>query len=236
MIDKHLTELGDFEKGQVILFDKPLEWTSFNIVKKTRNLLRKKYDYKKIKVGHAGTLDPLATGLLIVCTGKFTKQIEKYQAQEKEYIATIKLGQTTPSFDLETEVDKEFPVDHIIEELLKKTLKKFIGEQQQIPPNFSAKFVNGKRAYVKARNGEDFELKPNNIFISNIEILEFSLPIIKIKISCSKGTYIRALSRDIGFALNSGAHLIALRRSRIGDFNIKDAITIVEFEDLLKNS
>ena len=236
MIDKHLTELGDFEKGQVILFDKPLEWTSFNIVKKTRNLLRKKYDYKKIKVGHAGTLDPLATGLLIVCTGKLTKQIEKYQAQEKEYIATIKLGQTTPSFDLETEVDKEFPVDHIIEELLKKTLKKFIGEQQQIPPNFSAKFVNGKRAYVKARNGEDFELKPNNIFISNIEILEFSLPIIKIKISCSKGTYIRALSRDIGFALNSGAHLIALRRSRIGDFNIKDAITIVEFEDLLKNS
>ncbi len=235
MIDKHLTELGDFEKGQVILFDKPLEWTSFNIVKKTRNLLRRKYGYKKIKVGHAGTLDPLATGLLIVCTGKFTKQIEQYQAQKKEYIATIKLGQTTPSFDLETEVDKELPVDHITEELLKKTLKKFIGEQQQTPPNFSAKFVNGKRAYIKARNGEDFELKSNNIFIYNIEIIEFNLPIIKLKISCSKGTYIRAFARDIGLALNSGAHLIALQRTRIGEFNINDALTIVEFEDLLKN-
>ena len=170
-----------------------------------------------------------------MCTGRFTKQIEQYQAQEKEYVATIKLGQTTPSFDLETEVDNEFSFDHITEELLKETLKKFIGEQQQTPPNFSAKFVNGKRAYVKARNGEDFELKPNNIFIYNIEILEFSLPIIKIKISCSKGTYIRALARDIGLALNSGAHLIGLQRTRIGEFNINDALTIVEFEDLLKN-
>ena len=236
MIDKCLTELGDFQKGEVILFDKPLEWTSFNIVKKTRNLLRKKYEYKKIKVGHAGTLDPLATGLLIVCTGKFTKQIEKYQAQEKEYIATIKLGQTTPSFDLETEVDNEFPFNHITKDLLQEALKKFIGEQQQIPPNFSAKFVNGKRAYVKARNGEDFEIKPNNIFINEIEILEFSLPIIKIKILCSKGTYIRALARDVGLALNSGAHLTGLRRTKIGEFNVNDALTIVEFEDLLKKA
>ena len=236
MIDKHLTELGNFQEGQVILFDKPLEWTSFNIVKKTRNLLRRKYGYKKIKVGHAGTLDPLATGLLIVCTGKFTKQIEKYQAQKKEYIATIKLGQTTPSFDLETEVDNEFPFNHITEELLKETLKKFIGEQKQIPPNFSAKFINGKRAYVKARNGEDFEIKPNNIFIYDIAILEFDLPIIKIKISCSKGTYIRALARDIGVLLNSGAHLTGLRRTQIGEFNVNDALTIEYFEDLLKKS
>ncbi|MCK5822764.1 MAG: tRNA pseudouridine(55) synthase TruB [Bacteroidales bacterium] len=236
MIDKNLTELGDFQTGQVILFDKPLEWTSFNIVKKTRNLLRKKYSYKKIKVGHAGTLDPLATGLLIVCTGKFTKQIEKYQAQEKEYIATIKLGQTTPSFDLETEVDKEFSIDHITENLLKDELKKFIGEQQQVPPNFSAKLVDGKRAYVKARNGEDFEIKPNNISISKIEILEFSLPVVKIRISCSKGTYIRALARDVGEAIKSGAHLTGLRRTKIGEFNVNNALTIVEFEDLIKKS
>ncbi|RLD63409.1 MAG: tRNA pseudouridine(55) synthase TruB [Bacteroidetes bacterium] len=236
MIDKHLTDLGDFQTGQVILFDKPLEWTSFNIVKKTRNLIRKKYSYKKIKVGHAGTLDPLATGLLIVCTGKFTKQIEKYQAQEKEYIATLRLGQTTPSFDLETEVDKEFPINHITENLFKEALKKFIGEQKQIPPNFSAKFVDGKRAYVKARNGEDFEIRPNNVNISEIEITDFSLPTVKIRISCSKGTYIRALARDIGEALQSGAHLTGLRRTKIGEFNVDDAISIVEFEDLIKKA
>ncbi|MBE9467159.1 MAG: tRNA pseudouridine(55) synthase TruB [Bacteroidetes bacterium] len=236
MIDKHLTDLGDFQTGQVILFDKPLEWTSFNIVKKTRNLIRKKYSYKKIKVGHAGTLDPLATGLLIVCTGKFTKQIEKYQAQEKEYIATLRLGQTTPSFDLETEVDKEFPFNHITETLLKEALKSFIGEQQQVPPNFSAKLVDGTRAYLKARNGEDFEIKPNSIVISDIEILEFSLPIIKIRITCSKGTYIRALARDIGLYVNSGAHLTGLRRTKIGKFDVEDSLSIMEFEDLIKKA
>lgn len=220
----------DFKEGQVILVDKPLEWTSFDIVNKIRYIIRHKYSYKKIKVGHAGTLDPLATGLLIVCTGKFTKQIETYQAQQKEYVTTLKLGATTPSFDRELDEDAQFAYEHITKELFESALASFRGEIQQIPPMFSAKKVNGQKAYIAARKGIDIELKPNSIVIHSIEILDFNLPYVKIKIECSKGTYIRALARDIGKALDSGAYLHDLRRTKIGDFDVNDAIEIAEFE------
>ncbi len=220
----------DFKEGQVVLIDKPLNWTSFDIVNKIRYIIRHKFNYKKIKVGHAGTLDPLATGLLIICTGKFTKQIETYQAQQKEYITTIKLGATTASFDRETDEDATFAFDHVTKEEFEKSLTFFIGETEQVPPIFSAKKVNGKRAYIAARKGEKIELKPNKITVKSIDILEYSLPYIKIKVVCSKGTYIRALARDIGKALNSGAYLYDLRRTKIGDFNVNDALEIAEFE------
>lgn len=219
-----------YQDGQLILIDKPLDWTSFDIVNKIRYLLKKEFNYKKIKVGHAGTLDPLATGLLIVCTGKQTKQIENYQAQEKEYITTIKLGATTPSYDLETEENHVFETKHITEELLSETLKKFIGKQQQVPPIFSAKRVNGKRAYQIARKGENVELKAKEINIYDIELLNVQIPFFKIKIKCSKGTYIRSIARDIGEALDSGAYLHELRRTEIGDFSVKNALSIFEFE------
>lgn len=220
----------DFKEGQVILIDKPLEWTSFDIVNKIRYTIRHKYNYKKIKVGHAGTLDPLATGLLIICTGKFTKQIETYQAQKKEYVTTLKLGATTPSFDRELDEDAQFEYNHITRELFEESLTNFIGEIKQIPPIFSAKKVNGKKAYIAARNGEDIELKANTIVIDKIEVLDFNLPFVKIKVECGKGTYIRALARDIGKTLNSGAYLYDLRRTKIGDFNVENALEIKEFE------
>lgn len=220
----------DFKEGQVILIDKPLEWTSFDIVNKIRYIIRHKYSYKKIKVGHAGTLDPLATGLLIVCTGKFTKQIETYQAQEKEYVTTLKLGATTPSFDKELDEDAQFEYKHITKELFEDTLVGFRGEIQQTPPMFSAKKVNGQKAYIAARKGIDIELKPNSVVINSIEIIDFNLPYVKIKVKCSKGTYIRALARDIGKSLNSGAYLYDLRRTKIGEFNVNNAIEISEFE------
>ncbi len=225
----------DFKEGRVILIDKPLEWTSFDIVNKIRYTIRKKFDYKKIKVGHAGTLDPLATGLLIVCTGKFTKQIESYQAQEKEYITTIKLGATTPSFDRETEEDQIFETSHITSELVQETINSFIGEQYQVPPVFSAKKVNGKKAYEAARKGQEIELKPNRITIHNIEILEFNNPFLTVKIKCSKGTYIRSLGRDIGLALKSGGYLYNLRRTAIGNFHVDSALDILEFEKNIGN-
>ncbi len=225
----------DFKEGQVVLIDKPLEWTSFDVVNKIRYLLKKQFGYKKIKVGHAGTLDPLATGLLIVCTGKQTKQIETYQAQEKEYIATLKLGATTPSFDRETEEDQQFEIKHITKDLILKTLQKFTGEQEQIPPIFSAKRVNGQRAYKAARKGIDVELKPNNITIYNIELLDFNLPFVELKISCSKGTYIRSIARDIGIALNSGAYLHNLRRTKIGNFCVEKAMNIFDFEKKVRD-
>ncbi|MBI9068956.1 MAG: tRNA pseudouridine(55) synthase TruB [Salinivirgaceae bacterium] len=225
----------NFIEGEVILIDKPLEWTSFDIVNKVRYIIRDYLKVKKIKVGHAGTLDPLATGLLILCTGKFTKKIEEYQAQAKEYVTTIKLGATTPSFDRETEEDATFPINHIDRVFIDNVLKKFIGEQEQMPPMFSAKKVNGKKAYEAARKGETIELKANKIVINSIEVMEFELPYIKLKVKCSKGTYIRALGRDIGKELNSGGYLFDLRRTKIGNYNVESAINISDFEKMVNN-
>ena len=222
-----------FVEGEVLLIDKPLTWTSFNVVKKIEILLRQTYSLKKIKVGHAGTLDPLATGLLIVCTGRMTKKITEIQDTEKEYIATIEFGKTTPSYDLETEYDEEFPTEHITVELIKGKFKNFIGEIDQIPPLFSAKMVDGKRAYKYARQGIEMELKPNKIHIYELEILEFNHPVAIIRVRCGKGTYIRSLAHDLGKALNSGAHLKGLKRTISGIYQLKDAISIDEFQQNL---
>ena len=216
----------------VLYFDKPLGWTSFNLVNRVRGVLSRHLGVKKLKVGHAGTLDPLATGVMILCTGKNTKLIESFQYQTKEYVATIKLGATTPSFDLETEIDAEYPTEHITEELVKETLAKFIGEIQQIPPTYSAIKINGKRAYEYARKGDEVELKPKTLVIDEIELLEYKMPEIVVRVVCSKGTYIRALARDIGEALQSGGHLTALRRTRIGDIRVENCL---QYDDFVKN-
>ncbi|MFC4666209.1 tRNA pseudouridine(55) synthase TruB [Falsiporphyromonas endometrii] len=226
----HLTE-----DGEVFLFDKPYTWTSFDLVNKFRYLACKRLDIKKLKVGHAGTLDPLATGLMIVCTGRCTKKIDKLQSGVKEYIATIKLGETTPSFDLETEPDKQYPYKHITEEMVREVLKSFVGTIEQVPPAYSAISVNGKRAYKYARKGQEVELKPRILVIDEIELLDYDLPLIKIRVVCSKGTYIRALARDIGEALQSGGYLTALRRTRIGDFLIEDALSIEGIEEVIRD-
>jgi len=210
----------DFLDGEVLYFNKPLDWTSFDLVNKFRYKLSRKLKVKKIKVGHAGTLDPKATGVMIVCTGRATKKIDEFQYQTKEYVATLKLGETTPSFDLEKEVDQLYPVDHITCEMVEEVLKKFVGTIRQVPPVFSACKVGGKRAYELARKGEEVELKAKTLVIDEMELLECNLPVIKIRVVCSKGTYIRALARDIGSALQSGAYLIALERTRIGDITI----------------
>ena len=226
----------DFISGEVLYINKPLHWTSFTLVRKLRNKLCRKLGVSKLKVGHAGTLDPLATGVMIVCTGKKTKLIETFQYQAKEYIATVKLGATTPSFDLETEVDATFPTEHITKDLVEEKLKEFIGEIQQVPPAYSACKVDGKRAYEFAREGQEIELKPKLLVIDEIELLGYSLPEIKVRVVCSKGTYIRALARDIGIALGSGAHLTALERTRIGDVTLDQCINgeqIEEFVDAL---
>jgi tRNA pseudouridine55 synthase len=219
----------DFQKGEILLFDKDLDWTSFDLVRKLRNFLCRQTGIKKLKVGHAGTLDPKATGLMIVCTGKETKNIDQIQAKEKEYVATIKLGATTPSYDLETEENETFPTDHLTPELLKSTLEKFIGENDQIPPLFSAVKIDGKRAYEHARNGSDMVLASKKITISELELLSFSKEEIKLRVVCSKGTYIRALARDLGSALQSGAYLVGLIRTRIGDLKLEDAWNIQNF-------
>ena len=219
----------DFEKGEILLFDKELDWTSFDLVRKLRNFLCRQTGIKKLKVGHAGTLDPKATGLMIVCTGKETKNIDQIQAKEKEYVATIKLGATTPSYDLETAENETFPTDHLTPELLKSTLENFIGENDQIPPLFSAVKIEGKRAYEHARNGSDMVLASKKITISELELLSFSKEEIKLRIVCSKGTYIRALARDLGAALESGAYLVGLIRTRIGDFKLEDAWNVQDF-------
>lgn len=216
----------------VLYFDKPLGWTSFNLVNRVRGVLSRHLGVKKLKVGHAGTLDPLATGVMILCTGKSTKLIESFQYQTKEYVATIKLGATTPSFDLETEIDAEYPIEHITEELVKETLNKFIGEIQQIPPTYSAIKINGKRAYEYARKGDEVELKPKTLVIDEIELLDYTMPEIVVRVVCSKGTYIRALARDIGEVLNSGGHLTALRRTRIGDIRVENC---QQYDDFVKN-
>lgn len=219
----------DFLGGEVLLFDKELHYTSFDLVQRVRNSLCRKMGIKKLKVGHAGTLDPLATGLMILCTGKATKKIESFQLGEKEYIAELKFGATTPSFDNETEEDKLFDYDHVNEKLIREGLKKFEGEQYQIPPIFSAVKLKGKRAFEYARNGEKIKLNPKKIVIRNIEMLSFQSPFLQIKVNCSKGTYIRALARDIGETLNSGAYLNKLRRTKIGNFDVKNAIKIDYF-------
>ena len=220
-----------FKEGEVLYFNKPLGWTSFKVVGHARYHICRRMKVKKLKVGHAGTLDPLATGVMIVCTGKATKRIEEFQYHTKEYVATIQLGATTPSYDLEHEIDATYPTEHITRELVEETLKTFIGEIQQVPPAFSACMVNGKRAYDLARKGEEVELKPKLLVIDEIELLECNLPEIKVRVVCSKGTYIRALARDIGEALNSGAHLTALERTRVGDVLLEDCLDPMNFKE-----
>ena len=224
----------DYKNGQVLLIDKPLTWTSFQIVNKLRWEIRQRFNIKKIKVGHAGTLDPLATGLLIICTGKQTKQIDSYQGQIKEYTGTFTVGGTTPSYDLETAVDETFATAHISEELLHKTTEQFTGEIQQKPPIFSAIKKEGKRLYELARKGETTEIKERTVTVSKFEITKINLPEVEFRIICSKGTYIRSIAFDYGKALNSGAHLSALRRTKIGDFSVDNALSVEEFIEKLK--
>lgn len=226
----------DFISGEVLYFNKPLKWTSFDLVNKFRYKLSRKLKVKKIKVGHAGTLDPLATGVMIVCTGKATKRIDEFQYQTKEYVATLKLGETTPSFDLEKEVDAVYPVDHITRERVEEVLQSFVGTIQQIPPVFSACKVDGKRAYELARKGEEIALKSKTLVIDEMELLECNLPVIKIRVVCSKGTYIRALARDIGVALQSGAHLVGLERTRIGAITLDMCMSPDEIDAFLENA
>lgn len=216
----------DYKEGQLLLIDKPLNWTSFQVVNKVRWLIRKQFGIKKLKVGHAGTLDPLATGLLILCTGKFTKKIDTYQAQEKEYTGTFTLGATTPSYDLETEIDSKFDIAGITAEMISEATKKFIGTVQQQPPVFSALKKDGKRLYDYAREGKEVAIPTRTVHISVFEITSIDLPKVDFRVVCSKGTYIRSLAHDFGKALENGAHLSALRRTRIGAFSVNDARTI----------
>jgi tRNA pseudouridine55 synthase len=223
----------DFLEGEVLYLNKPLQWTSFSLVNKVRCLVSRYLKVKKIKVGHAGTLDPLASGVMIICTGKATKLIDSFQYQTKEYIATLELGATTPSFDLEHEIDARFPHEHITREMVDERLKRFVGTIQQIPPVYSAVKVEGRRAYHYAREGQEVELRAKTLVIDELEVLEFALPVLKIRVVCSKGTYIRALARDIGLALESGAHLTALERTRIGNCTLNECMTIEQFQELL---
>lgn len=219
----------DFIEGEILYFNKPLTWTSFQLVSKVRNTISRHLDIKKLKVGHAGTLDPLATGVMIICTGKATKRIEEFQYQTKEYVATLELGATTPSYDLEKEIDKRFDFSHVTEKMVEEKVKTFVGRIEQIPPSFSACKVDGKRAYDLARKGQEVVLKPKVLVIDDIELLECRLPMVKIRVVCSKGTYIRALARDLGEALSCGAHLTALCRTRIGEIRLENCLNIDEF-------
>ncbi len=227
-------EENTFEEGRVLLFDKPLYWTSFDLVNKVRTMIKRSFGLKDLKTGHAGTLDPLATGLMIICTGRATKRIEEFRDLDKEYLATVHFGETTPSYDLETETDGKYPVEHITQEIVEIVLESFRGEQKQVPPLHSAKLINGKRAYEYARKGKKLELSPVNIIIKEAELVSFGIPETKIRLLCSKGTYIRAFARDLGFALKSGCYLSALERSSIGSFKLKDALTIEKFEKILE--
>jgi len=228
-----LTE-QDYKDGQILLIDKPLQWTSFQVVNKLRWLIRKNFGIKKIKVGHAGTLDPLASGLLIICTGKFTKRIQEFMGQTKEYTGTITLGATTPSYDLETEINETFATDHLSEEMIKETTLQFIGDIEQYPPIFSALKKDGKRLYEYARKGEEVAIMARKIRIDEFEITRIALPEVDFRVVCGKGTYIRSLAHDYGKALQSGGHLSMLRRTRIGDFTIEEAISPKTFEDQLQ--
>ncbi|MCF0164765.1 MAG: tRNA pseudouridine(55) synthase TruB [Bacteroidales bacterium] len=227
--------LDEFNEGVVIPIDKPYSWTSADVVRKIKFSLQKYFKVKNVKVGHAGTLDPLAIGVLVVCIGKATKVAEQLQAGEKEYVATVKFGATTPSYDLEKEIDCEYPYEHITKESLEKVLESFVGEQDQVPPVFSAKMVGGLRAYEYARAGEEVELRSSRITISEIEMLSFDndedgKPLVKIRIRCSKGTYIRSLARDLGLAAGSGAHLTTLERTKSGEFVINNAFSLEELK------
>ena len=224
----------NFQEGVILAFDKPYHWTSFDVVGKVRWLICRRLGVKKLKVGHAGTLDPLATGVLIVCTGRATKRIEELQSGTKEYYATIRLGATTPSYDLEKPIDANYPWEHITREAVEKVLEKFQGTIEQVPPTFSACKVDGKRAYKMARNGDEVELKPKTLVIDEIELTECNLPDITIRVVCSKGTYIRALARDIGQALGSGGHLTALRRTRVGDYRVEESLNPEAFQSWLE--
>jgi len=226
----------DFKNGQVLLIDKPLDWTSFQVVNKLRWHIRKTFGIKKIKVGHAGTLDPLATGLLIICTGKFTKRIESFQAKVKEYTGTFTVGATTPSYDLETEINKTYPTEHLTEQFIKDITLRFTGEIEQKPPIFSAIKKDGKRLYELARAGETTEIKSRKVTIETFEITNINLPKIEFRVICSKGTYIRSLAYDFGIALDSGAHLSSLRRTKIGDFSVENAYTIERFLNTISGS
>ena len=226
----------DYLNGQVVLIDKPLNWTSFQVVNKIRWLIRKQFDLKKLKVGHAGTLDPLASGLLILCVGKFTKKIDTYQAQHKEYTGTITLGATTPSYDLETEIDQTFDISSITSEMIHNATVAFIGEIDQKPPVFSALKKEGKRLYEFARAGEEVEIPTRKITISAFEITKIDLPNVEFRVACGKGTYIRSLAHDFGKVLDNGAHLSALRRTKIGDFSVVNAVSIEEFEQTLMSN
>ena len=226
----------DFIEGEILIIDKPYRWTSFDAVKRIRGAIQRRLGLKKFKVGHAGTLDPLATGVLIICTGRATKKIDQLQAGVKEYVATLRLGATTPSYDLETEIDKEYPVSHITKEKIEKALEGFKGRIMQVPPIFSAVKVDGKRAYKFARKGAEVELKAKPLEITELELLEFTGNTMTIRVVCSKGTYIRALARDIGVALESGAHLTALRRTRVGDCNVEKALSIDQAIELIEKT
>lgn len=229
-----------FYRGEVLLIDKPLGWSSFQAVNKVKHGIKNHPSFihegtkVKPKVGHAGTLDPLATGLLIVCTGKKTKEMNNYMGLDKEYTGTFFIGATTPCYDLEKEIDKTYPTEHITKENIIATAKSFIGKQEQVPPLFSAVMINGKRAYTHARAGDDIELKAKPIEIKEFEITSIEMPVVSFRIVCSKGTYIRSLARDFGLALNSGAHLTSLRRTKIGEFDVKDAVSPEEFVQRLK--
>ena len=223
-----------FVSGTLLLIDKPLEWTSFDVVKKVRNLIKKKLQIKKIKVGHSGTLDPLATGLLIVCTGEFTKRIEEIQGQEKTYTGQFTLGATTPSFDRETKANHTFNTTHITKQLLEETTKQFVGEITQIQPIFSALKKDGKRLYDFARENEEVEIKERKVMVHSFEITDINFPEVNFKISCAKGTYIRSIANDFGRALNSGAYLSKLCRTKIGKYNLKDAFSLNEVEKKMK--
>lgn len=226
----------DFVEGEILSFDKPYHWTSFDVVGKVRWMLCRKLNVKKLKVGHTGTLDPLATGVVVVCTGRKTKLIDELQYHTKEYVATLQLGATTPSYDLEHPIDRTYPTAHITQELIAEILPRFVGEIWQVPPTFSAVKVDGKRAYAYARKGEEVELKPKLLVIDELQLLEFDAEkmLLTIRVVCSKGTYIRALARDIGRALGTGAHLVALRRTRVGDVKVEDCMTIDAFTQWLE--
>ena len=226
--------LESYKEGTVLLVDKPLNWTSFQVVNKIRWLIKQQFNIKKIKVGHAGTLDPLATGLLILCTGKYTKKIETYQAQVKEYTGTFTLGATTPSYDLESEIDEKFDISGISEADILKNTQQFLGKIQQQPPIFSALKQNGKRLYEYAREGSKIEIPSRAVTITEFEITKIELPCIEFRIVCGKGTYIRSLAHDFGKSLNNGAHLSGLRRTKIGEFRVEDAISVLEFENVFK--
>lgn len=230
-----MTKTYDFKEGEVILVDKPLNWTSFDVVNKLRWKLRKRYNVKKFKVGHAGTLDPLATGLLIICTGKKTKESETYMSEEKTYTGTFLVGKTTPSYDLETEFDAEYPTEYVTDELIASTVATFLGDQLQTPPIFSAKKIDGKRAYESARSGKEIVMKQNLVTISNFTLNTKRFPELDFEVTCSKGTYIRSIAHDFGQKLKSGATLIALRRTQSGAFSVDDAKSVEDWLEIIDN-